>query len=182
MTDRTADAATVDIVGATTAEGAVTLPLPAPLGGEDPGTLGAGRNTMYATAVASLIIQGISIATFELILRQIAAAQEFSLRPGVTIRDAGFLSGPVIRSAAKRSPISGIMHSSNRADEPAPHWRKRPVRARWDDNGAGAGTALESGTCTAERIVLAPDYSFVVHEKDHRVVHAADFMFPTNME
>ncbi|MGY2011300.1 hypothetical protein ACW9HJ_23185 [Nocardia gipuzkoensis] len=41
MTDRTADAATVDIIGATTAEGAVTetaLPLPAPLGGEDRGT------------------------------------------------------------------------------------------------------------------------------------------------
>ncbi len=61
MTDRTADAATVDIVGATTAEGAVTetaLPLPVPLGGEDRGTLGTGKDTLYSPAVAAPTNQG----------------------------------------------------------------------------------------------------------------------------
>ncbi|MGY1897659.1 hypothetical protein [Nocardia gipuzkoensis] len=100
---------------------------------------------------------------------------------GVTIRDAGFLSGPVIRSAAKRSPISGIMHSSNRAAEPA----RTGVNDQFGQGGTTTVRVLVLRTNpgrTAERIGLAPDYSFVVHEKDHRVVHAADFMFPTNME
>ncbi|MDE1671687.1 hypothetical protein [Nocardia gipuzkoensis] len=61
MTDRTAGAATVDIVGATTAEGAVTetaLPLPVPLGGEDRGTLGTGKDPLYSPAVAAPTNQG----------------------------------------------------------------------------------------------------------------------------
>ncbi|WP_067464954.1 enoyl-CoA hydratase-related protein [Nocardia amamiensis] len=53
------DAAAADIVDATAAEGAVTdtaLALLAPLGGKDPGTLGAIKNTMYAKAVAALTV------------------------------------------------------------------------------------------------------------------------------
>ncbi|MBF6300493.1 enoyl-CoA hydratase/isomerase family protein [Nocardia amamiensis] len=53
------DAVAVDIVDATAAEGAVTdtaLALLAPLGGKDPGTLGAIKNTMYARAVAALTV------------------------------------------------------------------------------------------------------------------------------
>ncbi|WP_454199232.1 enoyl-CoA hydratase-related protein [Nocardia sp. Marseille-Q1738] len=53
------DAAAADIVDATAAEGAVTetaLALLAPLGGKDPGTLGAIKNTMYARAVAALTV------------------------------------------------------------------------------------------------------------------------------
>ncbi|MGW4714383.1 enoyl-CoA hydratase-related protein [Nocardia sp. NPDC004260] len=51
------DAAAYDIVDATAAEGAVTdsaVALLAPLGGKDPGTLGAIKNTMYAAAVTAL--------------------------------------------------------------------------------------------------------------------------------
>ncbi|MFE7740930.1 enoyl-CoA hydratase-related protein [Nocardia sp. NPDC057455] len=51
------DAAALGIVDATAAEGAVTdaaVALLAPLGGKDPGTLGAIKNTMYAPAVAAL--------------------------------------------------------------------------------------------------------------------------------
>ncbi|MET9284567.1 enoyl-CoA hydratase-related protein [Nocardia beijingensis] len=51
------DAAAYDIVDATAAEGAVTdsaVALLTPLAGKDPGTLGAIKNTMYATAVAAL--------------------------------------------------------------------------------------------------------------------------------
>lgn len=53
------DAVAVDIIDATAAEGAVTdtaLALLAPLGGKDPGTLGAIKNTMYARAVAALTV------------------------------------------------------------------------------------------------------------------------------
>nr|WP_280493477.1 enoyl-CoA hydratase-related protein [Nocardia asiatica] len=52
-----ADAAGLDIVDATAAEGAVTeaaLALLAPLGGKDPGTLGAIKNTMYGPVVTAL--------------------------------------------------------------------------------------------------------------------------------
>ncbi|WP_280478647.1 enoyl-CoA hydratase-related protein [Nocardia asiatica] len=52
-----ADAAALDIVDATAAEGAVTeaaIALLAPLGGKDPGTLGAIKNTMYGPAVTAL--------------------------------------------------------------------------------------------------------------------------------
>ncbi|MEV6324701.1 enoyl-CoA hydratase-related protein [Nocardia sp. NPDC051787] len=53
------DATAADIVDTTAAEGAVTetaLALLAPLGGKDPGTLGAIKNTMYARAVAALTV------------------------------------------------------------------------------------------------------------------------------
>ncbi|QBS38990.1 enoyl-CoA hydratase-related protein [Nocardia sp. CS682] len=52
------DALAVDIVDATAAEGAITdtaLALLAPLGGKDPGTLGAIKNTMFAGAVTALL-------------------------------------------------------------------------------------------------------------------------------
>ncbi|MGW4325198.1 enoyl-CoA hydratase-related protein [Nocardia sp. NPDC004573] len=51
------DAAALDIVDATAAEGAVidtAVALLTPLGGKDPVTLAAIKNTMYATAVAAL--------------------------------------------------------------------------------------------------------------------------------
>ncbi|MFI7000578.1 enoyl-CoA hydratase-related protein [Nocardia sp. NPDC050175] len=51
------DALAVDIVDATAAEGAITdtaLAILAPLGGKDPGTLGAIKNTMFAGAIAAL--------------------------------------------------------------------------------------------------------------------------------
>ncbi|MBF6195849.1 enoyl-CoA hydratase-related protein [Nocardia implantans] len=51
------DAEAYDIVDATAAEGAVTdsaVALLTPLAGKDPATLGAIKNTMYATAVAAL--------------------------------------------------------------------------------------------------------------------------------
>ncbi|MFF3225859.1 enoyl-CoA hydratase-related protein [Nocardia suismassiliense] len=52
------DALAVDIVDATAPEGAITdtaLALLAPLGGKDPGTLGAIKNTMFAGAVTALL-------------------------------------------------------------------------------------------------------------------------------
>ncbi|WP_405164034.1 enoyl-CoA hydratase-related protein [Nocardia sp. NBC_01499] len=51
------DALAVDIVDATAAEGAITdaaLAMLAPLGGKDPNTLGAIKNTMFADAIAAL--------------------------------------------------------------------------------------------------------------------------------
>ncbi|WP_433654149.1 enoyl-CoA hydratase-related protein [Nocardia sp. CA-128927] len=51
------DALAVDIVDATAAEGAITdtaLALLAPLGGKDSGTLGAIKNTMFASALTAL--------------------------------------------------------------------------------------------------------------------------------
>ncbi|WP_107656753.1 enoyl-CoA hydratase-related protein [Nocardia suismassiliense] len=52
------DALAVDIVDATAPEGAITdtaLALLAPLGGKDPGTLGAIKNTMFAGAITALL-------------------------------------------------------------------------------------------------------------------------------
>ncbi|MFI9402573.1 enoyl-CoA hydratase-related protein [Nocardia sp. NPDC052316] len=52
------DALAVDIVDATAPEGAITdtaLALLAPLGGKDPGTLGAIKNTMFDGAVTALL-------------------------------------------------------------------------------------------------------------------------------
>jgi enoyl-CoA hydratase/carnithine racemase len=55
------DARDLDIVDATAAEGAVTTAaaaMLAPLGGKDPGTLGAIKNTMFGPAVAKLTDTG----------------------------------------------------------------------------------------------------------------------------
>ena len=52
-----AEAAAIGIVDATAEEDAVTgtaLNILAPLGAKDPGTIGAIKNTMFATAVAAL--------------------------------------------------------------------------------------------------------------------------------